>query len=54
MPQDKPTAENVSREEIALAVQLIRAARRQIEGDVEGHSVDDTDAEQHFTDINIC
>jgi hypothetical protein len=55
MPQEQEyKAENVSKEELAMAVLLIRAARRQLEGDVEGHSVGDADAEQHFTDINIC
>jgi hypothetical protein len=50
----KPTAENVTRDELALAVQLIRAARRELQGDVEGHSVDDADSDQHFTDLNVC
>jgi|HubBroStandDraft_1064217.scaffolds.fasta_scaffold847687_2 hypothetical protein len=52
--EKKMTPEDVSEEELAIAVQLIRTARRELNNDVEGHSVDDADSAQHFTDLNVC
>jgi hypothetical protein len=46
---------NVTREEFEAAVAVVRAARKAVEeSEIQGHSVDENDGEQNFTDINIC
>lgn len=46
---------NVTRGEFEAAIAVVRAARTALEeSEIEGHSVDDGDGEQNFTDLNVC
>ena len=46
---------NVSPDEFKAAIAVVLAARKALEESaVEGHSVDEDEGQQNFTDINVC